>query len=84
MARFEAFWDVVCDYRDFVWIGFMVCLFFLVLTLFSLFFGTPGTASYLISLLNLAMILVLGTVLGGMFWVCQKRQTKEYVDTRES
>lgn len=78
MARFEAFWDVVCDYRDFMWLGVMGCLFFLILTIISLLWGTPGTAAYYISLLNLAMVVGLGSVLGWMFWVCHRRRTKKY------
>lgn len=78
MARFEAFWDVMCDFRDYLWIGIMVLIFFLILTIISLAWGDPGTASYNIALLNLAMILGAGAVMGWMFWVCQQRRTKEY------
>lgn len=78
MARFEEFWTVACDYRQYLWVAIMMLIFFLVLTLISLLVVEPGTGSYYIALLNLAMILGVGGVMLGMYYVCLQRQTRRY------
>lgn len=73
MSRFEPFWEVMCAYTQFLWLGVMTMLFLFVLGLLSLWFADPGTASYAITIVSLAMILVAGSAVSGMFWVCRKR-----------
>lgn len=78
MARLERFWDVICDYRSHLWLGVMVFIFLFVLTVISMAFGTPGTAPFTLAIVNLGMILAGGLFLGALFYVCMRRQQKQY------
>lgn len=77
MARFEAFWEVACDYTHYMWLGVMVSIFLFILAVFSVLLAPPGTTSYAIAVIDLVMVLVLGTSLGGMFLICRRR-VEEY------
>lgn len=74
MTRGDAFWSVVCDYRQHLWLLLMFLLFLLVLTALSFLFGELGTASYTIAVVNLLLILGVGSVAGGMYWYCGRRR----------
>lgn len=78
MARFEAFWDVACDFRQHIWLGVKFCLFLFVLGVVSVVLAEPGSASAFLAQVNLVLILLLGTVAGGMYWVCVRRERKAY------
>jgi hypothetical protein len=78
MARFEAFWDVMCDYMQYLWLGVMLMIFLFVLALFSLYFARPGTGSFAIAIVDTILIVTIGSVLSGMFWVCDQRKKQAY------
>lgn len=78
MARLEEFWDVMCDYTHYLWLGVMMMLFLFILSLMSLVFADPGTGSYSIAILNTGLILVFGVIIAGMFWICHQRRDVEY------
>lgn len=73
MARFEAFWSIVCDYREFVWLGLTTLLFLFVLSVVGLVLSPPGSGSRAISYVNVALVLVTGALLGSMYWICLER-----------
>lgn len=73
MARLEPFWKVACDFRDYMWLGLSVLFFLFILTVVGLVLAPPGTASELISYVNLSIVLTTGAVVGGMYWVCVQR-----------
>lgn len=78
MARFEEFWVVACDYRPYMWLGFMMMLFFFILTVMSLVLADQGSAAFSISMLNGVLTVVVGGILGWMFRVCGKREERTY------
>lgn len=78
MARFEAFWEVMCDYMHYLWLGVMTALFLFILALMGLYFAEPGTGSFAINLINIVLILGFGTAVSGMFWVCDQRRKREF------
>ena len=78
MARFEAFWDVMCDYMHFLWLGIMVLIFLMVLTIIGLVVAEPAPGSFYVAMMNVAMILATGAVMGWMFSVCYRREREPY------
>lgn len=78
MARFEKFWTVMCDYRDFLWLGVMVLIFLFILNVISLLWVRPGSASFVVAIINTVMLVLAGGVVGGMYWTCMRRQTDVY------
>lgn len=70
MGRLDPFWDQMCQYKDFVWLGVMVMLFLLVLTLMSLLFARPGSASFLVAAGNFVLVVVVGGVMLVMYRIC--------------
>lgn len=78
MGRLDPFFDVMCQYRDFIWLGVMVVLFLFILTVFSLLLADPGSGSQAIALFNLALVLVLGTSMLALYRGCLKREAQGY------
>lgn len=78
MAPFEAFWEVACDYRPYLLMAFMLVVFLFILSIISLIFAREGTGAYVISILNFAMISILGIVVAGINYVCAKRARRYY------
>lgn len=78
MARFEPFWDVICDFSHYLWLGVMFSVFLLILSVISLVFATPGSSSHALAIFNLVIVLVMGSTMILMFRVCAKRQTKRF------
>lgn len=74
MARFDAFWEVVCEYRAYMWMGLTALVFLFVLSLFGLVLAPPGTGAEAISYVNIGLILVTGACLGGIYRVCLRRR----------
>lgn len=78
MARFDDFWEVACDFQDHLRIAFMVVIFLFVLTLISIWFADEGTDAYAISILNFAVLSVLGIAVAWMNRVCAHREREYY------
>ena len=78
MARLDPFWDVACDYQDFLRLGFMLLIFLFVLSLIGLWFAKEGTNAYAISIVNFGIISVLGVVVALMSRACAKRNRRYY------
>lgn len=78
MARFESFWEVICDFRYFLRIGFMLVIFLFVLAVISLVLAERGTNAYAISIVNFVLVSALGLVVGWMNYVCASRERQYY------
>lgn len=78
MARYEQFWDTVCDYALYLQLGFMIMIFLFVLSVIALLLADPGTGAFAISVLNFAMVAVVGGVLAWMNRVCANRARRHY------
>lgn len=78
MARFEAFWELICTYRYFLRLAFMLVVFLFVLAVLGLLFAERGTNAYAISIVNFALIAVLGVFVAGLNWVCANREREYY------
>jgi uncharacterized membrane protein len=78
MSRLDPFWEVMCQYKDFIWLGVMVVLFLAVLTVMSLLLAPPGSASSIVAYMNLFLVVVLGLLLGGMYRKCATREAEGY------
>lgn len=78
MARFEEFWKLACDYQIYLRIGFMMMVFFFILSVLGLWLAEPGTGAYAISIVNFAMVAVMGLVLAYMNRVCANRARQYY------
>ncbi|WP_044956496.1 hypothetical protein [Halomicrobium katesii] len=78
MARFEAFWRTMCAYRSYIWLAVMVHIFLLLLAIFGLVVGQPGTASYTLSIVNVGLLTVSGGTAFLVFYTCTRREGEEY------
>lgn len=78
MSRLEPFWEVMCQYKDFIWLGVMVVLFLAILTVMSLLLAPPGSASSVVAYMNLVLVVVLGLLMAGMYHTCAKREAGGY------
>lgn len=78
MGRFERFWETMCQYSHFIWLGVMVSLFLFILTIISLVMARPGTASLIVAQMNVVLIGVTGGLMFGMYWKCVKRAKEGY------
>ena len=78
MARFEEFWRLACDFKDFLRVAFMFFMFLFVLSVISLFLAQPGTGSYAIAIINFVMVSVFTLLAAYMSRVCSKRERKYY------
>lgn len=78
MARFEEFWELACEFRYLLRIGFMVVVFLFVLSVMALLLAERGTDAYAISIVNFALVAVLGVFVAWMNWVCANRESEYY------
>jgi len=78
MARFDAFWEEMCDHRDYLWLGIQVLIFLFVLSIIALAWAPRGSGSFWIAVADFVLIVVLGACIGGMFYVCLKREERFY------
>lgn len=78
MGRLDPFWDVMCQYREFLWLGVMVLLFLFILTLFSLLLAPSGSASQLVAAGNFVLIVATGVVMLVMYRICLGREKSSY------
>jgi hypothetical protein len=49
----------------------------LVLTGFTFLFGRPGSGSYTLAVINVALILVFGAVSSGIYWYSARRRANK-------
>lgn len=78
MARFEPFWETICSYHQHLWLGVMMMIFLFVLSLISLAFAEPGSNAFGITLVNIALIVVVGGIIVAMYRICGKRERRYY------
>lgn len=78
MARFEKFWNVVCDYVGLLRIGFMFSLFLFVLSVIGLVLAPRGTNAFAISVVNFVLVAVVGGVVVWMNLVCRRWDRRYY------
>ncbi|MBV0902945.1 hypothetical protein [Haloarcula salina] len=76
MVNIEKFWSVICDYEGLLRLVLTFLVFMLLLTFLTLLFGTPGTGSYVIAVVNLVLILLFGSVVGVLYVGCIRRETR--------
>lgn len=73
MGTREAAVDSVCDQRNQIPLLLAVVIVMGVLLAFSFLFLEPGTAAYVIALVDAILVGVGLVVLGGSYWYCTKR-----------
>lgn len=70
----EQLLNAVCLFQTQLTALFSFCLLLFFLTLVSLTVLEKGTASYVISIINLAGIVLFGSVSGGLLFCCKRRE----------
>lgn len=73
MSLRESFLDVVCEQRNQLPLMLAVVIVMGVLLGFSLLFLEPGTAAYVIALIDAILVVVALVVFGGAYWLCTRR-----------
>lgn len=66
--------DSVCTMLYHIQLVFLIAATLLVLSIASLFVIEPGTASFVITVVNVATLLVVTMIFGGITWLCNNRQ----------
>ena len=77
MGISETLLDAVCEQRDQIPVLLAVVFVMGVLLAFSLLFVEPGTAAYVISLLDAILVVGSLVVFGGAYWYCTRRAMNE-------
>lgn len=78
MSRLESFWRTVCQYRSSIWLFVMIHIFLLLLALVGLVASRPGTASHLLSIVNVAVLSVSGGLALFGFYRCTQRSAQHH------
>ncbi|MFB6074995.1 MAG: hypothetical protein ABEJ89_08290 [Haloarculaceae archaeon] len=73
MAWSDDFWSLVCGFRRQMVVVLYFLVVLLVLTGFTLALGNPESASYMLALIDVALIVIVGGVIGAVYWQCQRR-----------
>ncbi|AZQ15409.1 MULTISPECIES: hypothetical protein [Halorubrum] len=73
MSLRESFLDVVCEQRNQLPLMLAVVIVMGVLLGFSLLFLEPGTAAYVIALIDAILVVGALVVFGGAYWLCTRR-----------
>jgi len=68
----DSFLFHLCEYRPQFIMLFGICLVFLALSAVSLLVVRQGTATYAVTLLNIAALLVFSALFGGMALLCKR------------
>jgi hypothetical protein len=68
----DSFLFHLCEYRPQFIMLLGICLVFLALSAVSLLVVRPGTATYAVTLLNIAALLVFSALFGGMALLCKR------------
>lgn len=75
VARLDPFFAVVCDYREGMVLGLTALVFLCLLSVFGLVLSPADSGARLISYVNVAIVLVTGAGVGGLYWTCLRRCT---------
>ena len=70
----EEFFELVCNVRQLLVIALAIEFFFLLLTLASLPYQTPGTEGYVLIVSSLVFVLFGIVVLVGLLYGCRRRR----------
>lgn len=70
----ESFWNMFCEYTRYFFVASALLVLMLVTLLASLLTLDPGTGSYIISLIDIAIVGVTLVISGSMFLVCYHRE----------
>lgn len=73
MLGSKDFWNYVRNHQLHLRVGFLFALLLLVFTLMSLALGTPGSAAYLIALVDLVLVVALLVGVSVLLWGLAKR-----------
>jgi uncharacterized membrane protein YccC len=73
----DSFWLRVYEFRPYLRLLQLFLVFMLVLTGFTFLFGRPGSGSYTLAVINVALILVFGAVSSGIYWYSARRRDKK-------
>ncbi|WP_236035680.1 hypothetical protein [Haloarcula rubra] len=73
MALKEYLLDAACEQRNQIPLMLAVVLVMGVLLAFSFLFLQPGTAAYVIALVDLILVVGCLVTFGGTYWYCTKR-----------
>jgi len=73
MGYRDALVDAVCEQRDQIPLLLAVVIVMGLLLGFSFLFVQPGTAAYVIALVDLILVVGCLVVFGGTYWYCTKR-----------
>ncbi|WP_193565108.1 hypothetical protein [Natronorubrum aibiense] len=73
MTISEAFMDAVCEQRNNIPLLLAVVIVMGLLLAFSFLFLQPGTAAYVIALVDLILVVGCLVTFGGTYWYCTKR-----------
>lgn len=75
MSRLSSLLDVACAYRHQLGIVLLVTLALGLLNTITLVWGTPGTASHTLSIVNTILIVGFGGLVGLLYYHCGQRST---------
>lgn len=76
MTRRDAFWLLVYENREHLIFIQVFMLVLLLLSGFALLFISPESKSFAISIINVALICILGTAAGVMYWYSKVREQR--------
>jgi len=74
MTWHEDFWEIVCGYQRQMLILVYFLLVMLLLTLFTLVIGEPGTNSYFIAIFNAIFTTAICLFIGAFILTCRRRE----------
>ena len=74
MSWDDTFWLRVYEYRPYLRLLQTFLIFMLVLTGITFLLGQPGSGSYTLAVINLALILTFGAVSSGIYWYSARRR----------
>lgn len=76
MTKRDEFWLLVYENREHLMFIQVFMLVLLLLSGFAFLFISPGSESFTISMINVALILTLGVLAGATYWYSKFREDK--------
>lgn len=74
MSAVKSFLDSVCTMLYQIQLVFLICLTLLVISFATLIVAEPGSASFIISVVNIVTLLVFTLIFGSLTWLCNNRK----------